>query len=97
MTNKKSWFSSAAHKLFLDKDGDVAVWQMPNLPLFGWLVFKIVAMLAGEGTVQDGFTLLSTTFLFTWAYLEITSGASLFRRLLGNVVMAAVVVGTFRK
>lgn len=97
MKNKKSWFSSATNKLFLDKDGHVAVWQMPNLPLWGWLVFKVAAMLTGEGALQDGLTMFSTTLLFTWAYLEITSGTSLFRRLLGSVVIAGVVAGVLKK
>jgi hypothetical protein len=47
------------------------------------------------GVINAGFANLSTAFLFTWAYLEITQGASYFRRVLGAVVLAGVLMSFF--
>jgi hypothetical protein len=77
---------------FKDKDGRVVIWQWPSLPIYGWLVCKIVARLVPEGHLQTGFEQLSMAFLFTWAFLEITKGVSYFRRALGLVVMVLLVM-----
>jgi len=81
---------------FRDNHGRVAIWQWPNVPLFGWILFKIIALVAGEGHLAAGSAHLGTAFLFTWAYLEATTGAVYFRRALGCVVMAAIVINFFR-
>ena len=81
---------------FRDSKGNIAIWQCPNIPLTGWLVFKLLSALIESDAISKGCASLSTAFLFTWAYLEITSGISYFRRLLGAVVTIAIVVGFFR-
>lgn len=81
---------------FQDKHGHVAVWQWPNIPLYGWLLFKLFAALIAQPQLKHGFTFLSMSFLFAWAYLEITSGLSYFRRLLGFVVFISIILGYFR-
>lgn len=82
---------------FKDADGNVAIWQAPNIPLYGWFMFKVLAVVVAAGRLHSGFNLLSTALLFTWAYLEITSGVNYFRRLLGLIVITAIIVGYFRK
>lgn len=74
-------------KFFKDDDGNVAIWQFPNVPLMGWLLFKIIGMAADNNALKLGCENLSMAFLFTWAYLEITSGDSRFRKLLGIIVI----------
>ncbi len=81
--------------LFRAKNGRVVAWQMPNAPIGGWLVFKIAALVIQEGTLRQGFEQLSNALLFVWAYLEITKGESLFRRILGVIVLMTLVVGYF--
>jgi hypothetical protein len=83
-------------KFIRDKNGNVVIWQAPNIPLIGWLVFKLLSIVLSQGHLKDGFGLISSAFIFTWTYLEITDGASYFRRLLGLIVMAVLVVGFFR-
>lgn len=82
--------------LLRDKDGHVVVGQFPNLPLIGWFLFMIVANFIPAGWAKHGLENLSTAFLFVWAYLEITQGSSLLRRLLGVAVIATVLQGYFR-
>lgn len=83
--------------IFKDADGNVIIWQFPNIPLAGWLLFKLLSMISLTNSIQRGFENLSAAFLFTWAYLEIVSGKSHFRRILGVIVMTAIIVGYFRK
>lgn len=69
---------------------------MPNIPLFGWLLTKLASLPVADGKMKDGFDSLSMAFLFTWAYLEITKGVNLFRRLLGLFVIVALIIGFYR-
>ena len=86
----------AFQKFVRDKEGRIAVWQTPNLPLVAWIVFKMLSMVVTQKNLQDGFSLISSACLFTWAFLEMTEGDSYFRRVIGLVVFAALLVGFFR-
>ncbi|HSX44303.1 MAG TPA: hypothetical protein VLE69_03340 [Candidatus Saccharimonadales bacterium] len=79
-----------------DKDGKVAIWQSPNIPLLSWVVFLMLAKLFTSGQLHRGFAFLSTASIFIWSYLEITSGKSYFRRLLGLVVLLSIIVSRFK-
>jgi uncharacterized protein (DUF697 family) len=83
-------------KFIIDQNNKFVVWQTPNLPLVGWLLCLVISRLVPAGSVKAGFVDLSTAFLFTWAYLEITKGASYFRRALGVVIMVTILIGFFR-
>jgi hypothetical protein len=74
--------------LFKDKDGKVVLIERPNLPLIGWLVFLALGHLFDSA----GCRWLSTAFIFTWAFLEITQGTTYFRRALGVIVFGAVIM-----
>lgn len=80
---------------FKDKDDTIVIGQWPNIPIIGWLIFKVASMLANDTRLEAGFSTISTAFLFTWAFLEIQSGVNYFRKLLGLVVMTALVIGFF--
>ena len=81
---------------FKDKNGQFVIWQSPNIPIYGWIAFKLLSMLVASGYLKTGFENLSSAALFTWAYLEVYSGMSYFRRLLGVVVLVSIVIGYFR-
>ena len=83
-------------RFITDKDGKSTVIQMPNLPLIGWAVFGLLSFVIAKGTPHRGLQNLSRAALFTWAYLEIRSGDSPFRRILGVVVMLMLIAGFFR-
>jgi hypothetical protein len=86
----------AVASFFKDKDGNVVIWQWPNLPLASWIIFKLLSMVFKTGHVKTGFESLSMAALFTWAYLEITSGSSYFRRVLGVVIIIGLIFGYFK-
>lgn len=79
-----------------DDRGRITIWQWPNIPLYGWLVFKILSLLMDNSQFKVGFDDLSKAFLFAWAFLEITQGVNYFRRLLGLVVMITLILGFFK-
>ena len=77
-------------KLFQDKTGRYIVAQPPNVPLFMVIVSYVLHIFL-DGTRLGGiaeFTMSSSIFL--WAYLEIMFGASLFRRIIGGVIMVVL-------
>lgn len=81
------------NRFFKDKDGKIVIWQKPNLPLYAWALFKLMAVLNTDLQYKVAFEQISSAFLFTWGFLELTQGVSKFRRLLGFIVMMIVIVG----
>jgi hypothetical protein len=75
-------------KLFTDKHGSVVLWQRPNIPLFSWFVFMLLSKIFSSGGVHSFAKYLSLASLVIWALLEITFGASYFRRFLGLIILA---------
>lgn len=81
---------------FKGPDGSMVICQRPNIPLLGWMLFKLISVFMQDKTMKDGFESLSKLSLFTWAYLEITSGQSYFRRVLGGAVMMTIIISYFK-
>ena len=81
-------------KIFRDKTGKVVLWQNPNIPLTGWAVCKVLAFFI-NGQLGLGFSLLSSAFIFTWAYLELTKGVNYFRKVIGALVLTSLLIGYF--
>jgi hypothetical protein len=76
------------------RTGDVVVVQMPNLPLWVFLAATALRMLfRPHGSVGALVSIVATVSLGVWAGLEIARGDSPFRRVLGAVVLLAIVVG----
>jgi hypothetical protein len=80
-----------ASYVFKDAEGKFVIMQWPNIPLMGWLVFKIAAVISKDQSLDTTLNGLGTTFLLGWATLEITSGSNLFRKLLGLTVFIATI------
>jgi hypothetical protein len=71
-------------KFFKDKDGHIAIIQWPNIPLIGWFVSMLAALFITSPQWHTFLGYLGFGFIFTWAWLEITTG---FRRTAGVVVL----------
>lgn len=78
---------------FRDQHGHIVIAQMPNSPLIGWLIATLINLFWQSATPKTHALLdmLAFGFIFTWAWLEITSGVNYFRRILGVVVLMLVV------
>lgn len=81
---------------FKDSHGKWAIIQVPNGLLSVWLALVIATYVLRNTHIGADLGLLQSAILFTWAYLELVTGASHFRRLLGGVVLAVVIIGFFR-
>jgi hypothetical protein len=88
--------ASLLRKFITDKEGKIAVWQTPNLPLWSWLVLTILAHVVPSAHGKSVLGYLATSFLFVWAYLELRSGLSYFRRSVGLIVLLGIVMNHLR-
>lgn len=87
---KETWY-----RFVRDGKGRTVIWQWPNAPIIGWALFRLIGHFSNAGYLKNGFDFLGSAFLFVWAYLEITQGASYFRRLLGAIVLAFIIKSYF--
>ena len=79
-------------KTIRDKDGKLAIWQMPNIPLLTWVIATILAKVFTHGKSHDLFTTVAYGALFTWALMEIFSGVNYLRRTLGLIVLIMLIL-----
>lgn len=85
--------STSVMQFFKDKQGRIVIFQAPNSPLIGWFIFTLLSLLwsTNQPKIDYLFAMLSFGFIFTWAWLEITSGVNYFRRALGLIVLIIAV------
>lgn len=81
---------SVVHQFFRDDEGNFALLQVPNTPLIVAMVSAVLQLLTNGG-FSDFAGLIFFGSLFTWSWLEIAYGVSLFRRVLGAIVLIAIV------
>ncbi len=89
--NVQSLKKNLGSHFFKDKNGKIAVAQLPNPPLIAFLVFRFLQMVA-SGTLQQMASVVAFGSLFTWAWLELFQGENYFRRLLGIVVLVGIIL-----
>ncbi len=86
---------SAFGRLFRNPEtGELAIVQLPNIPL--WIFIVATAgrlLLRPHGAVATAVSIVSGIAIVWWSIDEILRGDSLFRRMLGGVVLAAIVAG----
>ena len=68
-------------------DGDLVLWQRPNVPLILWAVFTVLGFVFHTGHPHLIAHLIARVALVIWAILEVFWGASPFRRTLGVIVL----------
>jgi hypothetical protein len=85
----------AVRSFFEDKHDQVILWQAPNIPIYGWAIFKTLSLIATQPGLQTGLQQISSAFLFVWAYLELTKGVNYFRKTLGFFVLGLLIVNFF--
>lgn len=76
-------------KFFQDSEGNWAIVQKPNLLITVWAVLTLLNFIFFRFDHQ-GYDMVTSMILFTWAYLEFSQGSSGFRQLLGGVIMFAI-------
>lgn len=79
--------------IFRDKAGKIVIFQVPNMALVTYFALVLAGWLLPNGLFRQVERLLAFAALTTWAVLEIVTGTSFFRRILGGVVLVATVSG----
>lgn len=88
--------TSLWQKVFYDKNGTPVITQKPNAPIIVWFVALILSIILPQGSIwQEVSSVVATVSLVLWAVLELVSGASIFRRVLGAGVLIIVIVLRF--
>ena len=83
---------SSASWWFRSSDGRLTLWQLPNPALCVWMVTLVLGrfeLSTAHVTAVDG---IRHGALLVWALDEVVRGASPFRRTLGAVILAALLV-----
>lgn len=77
--------------------GGYVIAEVPNLPLLVFIFSIMLGVILYPGALQTIFIVLAYASFTYWSYLEITSGRSRFRKLLGILgivsVVTAVILG----
>jgi hypothetical protein len=79
------------------RTGRIVVAQRPNKALIAWMAASVVLVLADpDGTWGLGLRVVATVALSWWAVDEVVRGVNPWRRLLGAVVLAGLVISLLR-
>lgn len=81
---------SIVHTFFRDEDGNIVIFQVPNVPLIVAMVSALLQLFT-NGRFSDLAGLIFFGSIFTWAWLETAYGVNMFRRVLGFLVLVSVV------
>jgi hypothetical protein len=80
-------------RVWKDKDGNQAVFQKPNIWITFWAALTLAALTVGDGDARAILGALATVSLIAWSGLEIFTGDSYFRQILGCIVFVAIIIG----
>ena len=78
-------------KTFRDSDGQIAIAQMPNLPILVWVGAVLLKLVFTSGQTYLLLDTIAFGSLFTWAWEELFQGVNYFRRGLGLVVLIGAI------
>jgi hypothetical protein len=78
-------------RTFRDREGNIVIAQMPNLPILIGLTAILLKFLLPSGNLQTAFSLIGFGALFTWAWQELFDGVNYFRRALGLIGLVSLI------
>jgi hypothetical protein len=76
---------------FRDSNGKIVIGQSPNLPLIIWSAASLLKLIYKAGQINSGLDILAAGSLSIWAILELFQGVNYFRRMLGSIVLIALI------
>lgn len=82
--------------LFCDSKGRLVLFEFPNVPLLLAIATWISLQILHGNTIHFWLEIVFNLALVVWAILEIFWGNSNFRKLLGSLVLAYIVIGLLR-
>ncbi len=82
------------NQVFRDSEGKIVLAQTPNPPLIVWTIATLLKIALTTGRINIALDLLAFGSLFTWAWEELFQGVNYFRRALGFVVLAGLMISS---
>lgn len=82
-------------KTWKNRQGQVVIWQTPNLPLIAWAGLTVFSLLV-NGRLADILSWLGSAALITWSLLEIFRGVNYFRRALGLFILFLAIMSLLK-
>jgi len=82
-------------RIWYDDQGNVVIFQRPNIWLIAWAVTDIVSLFT-SGHASNILWWVGTGLLIIWSGLEIVLGVNYFRRALGLLVLVLAVAAAFK-
>lgn len=82
-------------KFWKDKDGNIVVYQRPNIWLIGWVVLTMLSLFL-NGKASDYLWWGALALLTVWSLLEIFKGVNYLRRSLGVVVLVLIIMAALK-
>ncbi|HVV25826.1 MAG TPA: hypothetical protein VHC21_02240 [Candidatus Saccharimonadales bacterium] len=83
-------------KIWRNRQGEITIWQTPNVWIIAWAVLDVVAIFAPSKSMASVAWAIGSGALVIWALLEIFRGANYFRRALGLLVLLVAVGSIFK-
>lgn len=74
-------------KIWRDKEGDVVIFQWPNVWIIGWAAANFISLVSPTRGLSKITWWIGFVFIMVWALLEIFKGTNYFRRGLGLIIM----------
>jgi hypothetical protein len=75
-----------------DKNGVVVFSQVPNIPLVTFFVTGVFAVVSYHGFWHGLSQFIAIVSILLWSWLEIRSGVTRLRRLMGKVALVATII-----
>ena len=85
------------HRFFTDKNGKQTIVLFPNPPLWLWIAATVTGMIVKSEPYHKIIGWIGTAAIITWAILELVSGTSMFRRVLGGVVLIFALLSVVKR
>ncbi len=79
-------------KFVTDDRGKTAILQKPNFLLTLWFITLLIDRYSKSMNVKSVLDVVSFASLSAWIILEVTEGSSPFRRVLGAVILAYLII-----
>jgi len=77
-------------KFWHNDRGQVVVWQKPNIYLATWGIITVVNWFLPLDWIEKSLGFVSLIAIIVWGVLEVYSGTNYFRRLIGALVLLAI-------
>lgn len=86
--------SSLVDRIFRDREGNIVIGQMPNLPALVAVGATVLQAVLPSGNVQVVTALIAFGTWYTWAWQELFAGVNYFRRSLGLLTLVGLITLT---